>query len=126
VSGLQPFDELQKLLGAADGERPNPPAANSRYRFTPVAEGTDAAGRKIVYLRRRFVPPPEASGTIREVLVRQGDRLDNLAAEHLGDPELFWRLCDASRTLEPEELEKAGTRLRVPPPDGVPVPATNV
>jgi hypothetical protein len=84
----------------------------------------DAAGRPIVYLRRRFVPPPEQTGTLREVFVRQGDRLDNLAAAHVGDPELFWRLCDATRVLLPEELESPGTWLRVPPPEGIQPPPT--
>ena len=26
----------------------------------------------------------------------QGERLDNVAAQYLGDPTLFWRLCDAN------------------------------
>lgn len=123
MSEFNPFDQLQQLLGAGGDDKPTPFAANSRYRLTPTAVGTDAAGRPVVYLRRRFVPPPESAGTLREVLVRQGDRLDNIASAQLGDPELFWRLCDASRALVPEELETPGTRLRVPMPDGVPTPA---
>jgi hypothetical protein len=124
VAEFQPFDQLQQLLGAAGGDRPVPAAPNSRYRLTPIAQGGDALDRPVVYLRRRFVPPPEEAVTPKDVLVRQGDRLDNLAAAHLGDPELFWRLCDASRALLPEELEAPGTRLRVPLPDGV-QPAPN-
>ena len=37
-----------------------------------------------------------------------GDRLDLLAARYLGDPTQFWRLCDATGALRPEELEVVG------------------
>jgi len=42
-------------------------------------------------------------------------------ARVLGDPELFWRLCDANDTLHPQELTEAvGRRLSVPLPEGIP------
>ena len=51
----------------------------------------------------------------------RGDRLDNLAAKYFGDPELFWRLCDANGALRPDELiEIIGRRLRITLPLGVP------
>lgn len=60
------------------------------------------------------------SGSRRRTSPR-GDRLDNLAAQYLGDPELFWRLCDANSALHPEELtERVGRRLRVTLPEGIP------
>ena len=34
----------------------------------------------------------------------QGDRLDNITAKYLGDPEQFWRMCDANGAMRPEEL----------------------
>ena len=36
-----------------------------------------------------------------------GDRLDNVSAQYLGDPEQFWRLCDANNAMEPEELTES-------------------
>ena len=48
-------------------------------------------------------------------LVADGDRLDLLAHRYLGDPELFWRICDANRALRPEELTReAGRVLGIP------------
>ena len=48
-------------------------------------------------------------------------RLDNLAAEYLGDPEQFWRICDANGVLRPDELtDTIGRRIRITLPDGIP------
>ena len=50
----------------------------------------------------------------------QGDRLDNIAARYLGDPELFWRLCDANVALRPTELtETIGRRILITLPEGM-------
>ena len=93
----------------------------SRYYNVPVAELETAAGKKVVYLRRRFVPPPERFELLQEHTVSAGDRLDNLTAQYLGDPELFWRLCDANGAVRPEELTEAvGRRLRITLPEGIP------
>ena len=69
---------------------------------------------------RRFVPQPERFQLLQEHTVVQGERLDNLAAQYLGDPTLFWRLCDANRAMRPWELTATvGRRLRVTMPDGI-------
>ena len=44
----------------------------------------------------------------------QGDRLDNITAKYLGDPEQFWRLCDANAAVRPDELtETIGAKVRI-------------
>jgi hypothetical protein len=49
--------------------------------------------------------------------VVQDDRLDNITARYLGDPEQFWRVCDANNAMHPRELtEEIGRRLRIPLP----------
>ena len=63
-----------------------------------------AGERKIVYKRRRFIPPVEDTGTLVEHTVIQGERLDNIAARYMGDPTQFWRICDANLILKPDEL----------------------
>ena len=94
---------------------------NSRYAQTPVTTLIATDGRMVAYLRRRFVPPPERFALLREHTVVQGDRLDTLAAAHLGDPLLFWRICDANGAIRPEALtETVGRRLRITLPEGVP------
>lgn len=93
----------------------------SRYYNTPTLQLETADGRTIVYLRRRFVPPPERFALLQEHTVTEGDRLDNLAAQYVGDPEQFWRICDANGAIRPEELtETIGRRLRITLPEGIP------
>jgi hypothetical protein len=89
----------------------------SRYAPLETATFTTPDGREVAYVRRRFVPPGRALPLLAEVTVDDGDRLDLVAARTLGDPEQFWRVCDANDALRPDELtEDAGRRLRVPLP----------
>src|SRR5262249_18813979 len=59
----------------------------SRYHDVEVATLTLPDGRTIAYLRRRVVPPPESMALLREHTVRAEERLDQIAATYLGDPE---------------------------------------
>ena len=98
-------------------------AANSRYASTPVATRTQTDGTQVAYLRRRFVPSPENFALLQEHLVVEGERLDVITARYIGDPEQFWRLCDANPVLHPEELTSvAGSIIRITLPEGVPAP----
>jgi hypothetical protein len=115
-------DPLRALLGG-DPHTPRAFPETSRYATTGTATLTDRDGRTVVYLKRRIVPSPSRFAELREVAVRQGDRLDNLAAQHLGDPELFWQLCDANGAMRPEELEALGRRLRITLPVDTPGPS---
>jgi hypothetical protein len=92
----------------------------SRYYGIETTILETAEGKKIIYLRRRFVPPPERFELLQEYVVTQGDRLDNITAKFLNDSEQFWRLCDANRAMRPEELETIGRRLRITLPEGIP------
>jgi hypothetical protein len=93
----------------------------SRYHGTETATLETVEGRTIVYLRRRLVPPPERFALLQEHTVTQGDRLDLIAAQYLGDPEKFWQICDANAAMRPEELtEVIGRRLRITLPEGIP------
>src|ERR1044072_958695 len=96
---------------------------NSRYYNILVTKIETPDGRKIIYVRRRFVPPPERFELLLEHVVTQGDRLDNVAAQYLGDPEQFWRLCDANGAIRPDELtETIGNKIRITLPQGIPGP----
>ena len=106
------------------GVKPNLFPSNSRYYgiATATLEEIDSDGnpRVVVFLRRRFVPPPERLSLIQEHSVVQNDRLDNLAATYFGDPELFWRLGDANEAMAPDELtETIGRQLRITLPEGM-------
>ena len=114
------IDPLQQLL-AAPGLRATAFAPTSRYHGidTLALEGSD--GTLQVYLRRRFVPPPERFALLQLHTVVAGDRLDLLAATYLGDPEQFWQICDANGAVRPDELiETVSRRLRITLPEGIP------
>ncbi len=93
----------------------------NRYYGIDTATFVTADGRTVAYLRRRFVPDRSNAVALAEHVVAQGDRLDNVTALYLGDPEQFWRLCDANNAMQPEELtadSQIGRTLRVPLPQG--------
>src|SRR5258706_13902332 len=93
----------------------------SRYYGIETARLEDAEGKTIIYLRRRFVPPPERFRLLQEHAVAQGERLDNITGQYLNDPEQFWRVCDANRAMRPDELtETIGRKLRITLPEGIP------
>jgi nucleoid-associated protein YgaU len=92
----------------------------SRYAGIETAEVEIEPGRSVRYLRRRLLPPPERFAVLEEHVVVDGDRLDLIAAAHLGDPEQFWRIADANGAMRPEDLTaEPGRRLRITLPEGV-------
>jgi hypothetical protein len=93
----------------------------SRYHGIAAAQLILPDGTVIAFLRRRFVPPPENFALLFEHVVAAGDRLDNLAAQHLGDPLQYWRICDANGAIRPDDLTaEVGRRLRITHPEGIP------
>jgi hypothetical protein len=112
-------DPLQALLqGPA---KPNLFPANSRYYGVDTNTFTTPAGKIIQHLQRRFIPPPEDFALLQNYTVVQGDRLDNIAAKYVGDPERFWQIADANAAMAPEELtEIVGRILRITLPAGTP------
>ena len=94
---------------------------NSRYFGIATVTLETEDGKQIVYLRRRFVPAPERFDLLTEHTVSEGERLDNITALYLGDPEQFWRVCDANGVIRPEELtETVGRKIRITLPEGIP------
>ncbi len=89
----------------------------SRYYNIETATLETAAGRSIAYKRRRFPPRAETMRLLVEVTVAEEDRLDLIAARTIGDPEQFWRICDANNALNPFDLEVPGRTLRVSIPE---------
>lgn len=94
--------------------------SRSRYAGVEAVALVRADGAQVPYLQRRFVPDPDRFETVVEHAVAEGERLDNLTAAYLDDPEQFWRLCDANRALRPAELtERLGDTVRITLPEGV-------
>lgn len=93
----------------------------SRYYRTDIAKLETADGRTLAYLQRRFIPQPERYQLLQEHSVTQWERLDNITYRYLGDPEQFWRICDANRAMHPDGLtDVIGRRLRITLPEGIP------
>jgi hypothetical protein len=67
------------------------------------------------------VPKPERFSLLYEYSCVERDRRDLVAATHLADPELWWRLADANGVIDPATLtEPVGRRLRITLPENVP------
>jgi nucleoid-associated protein YgaU len=76
-------------------------------------------GGQVNYVMRRFLPRPDSISSVQQVKVVVGDRMDLIGTRALGDPEQFWRICDANPIMYPlEASSRPGTILRVPAPGG--------
>jgi hypothetical protein len=113
-------DPLQELLNAGALQTSAFPP-NSRYHGVPVTRLELPGHDAVPYLRRRFVPPTERFAVVQRHTLVEGDRIDNLAAQYLGDPELYWQIADANGAMDPAELtEEPGRRLNITLPAGIP------
>jgi nucleoid-associated protein YgaU len=101
--------------------------SNSRYYGAAVETTTLADGTPVKYLVRRIVPQATIYTSIQNYVVVDGDRIDNLAAKFLGDPTLWWMICDANGATDPDELvAQAGRTILLPMAAGIPAGARNV
>jgi hypothetical protein len=105
---------LQSLVKSAAGTGA-PTKQSSRYYAAAVDLFTKAGGTPVGYLHRRIIPQPQIYTSLQDYVVADGDRLDNLAAKFLGDPLLFWMICDANGASDPDELTaQIGRTIKIP------------
>lgn len=96
---------------------------DSRYYGTSTLTYVSPTGEAVSYLARRIVPQPGAPNfaTVAQHTVRQGDRLDLIAAKYLNDPLIFWLICDANGAIDPRDLVATpGKVLNITTPQGIP------
>jgi len=118
MSSDLPADPVQALLGQTALKNSLFTGTSRYFGLEPLT--ITLHGRIVTYLPRRFVPQPSRFQLLQEHTVVQGERLDNIAAQYLGDPTLFWRLCDANNAMQPEKLtETPGRSLRITLPEGI-------
>ncbi len=111
------ISKLLQQLGAA----PSYFSLSSRYRDVALTSLKNSNEETIIYLRRRFIPKADNFFVIQEHTVKEGDRLDNITHQYLGDPERFWQICDANDVLLPDELtEDIGSKIKITLPEGIP------
>lgn len=92
----------------------------SRYYSVPIATLTRADGEQAPYLTRRFLPPSDRFAFLHTHVVAAGERMDIIAGSELGDPEAYWRICDANDAMKPDDLVTVGRTLRITLPEGIP------
>jgi hypothetical protein len=115
-----------------DALHPFPPPAElsqtllpptSRYHGLAINTLTRRDGREVAYFDRRFLPQQDRFVTLLEHTVGEGERLDHLAGEYLGDAEQFWRIADANNELDPAQLTAPpGRAVKITLPEGIPEP----
>jgi hypothetical protein len=94
-------------------------AANSRYYGLPVLTFTRPDGTQAQFVASRLLPDPDTLSQIGSYTAAPGDRLDLIANAQFGDPQQAWRIADAARVLDPDELTTPGTVLRITLPQGI-------
>jgi len=108
-------DPVQLLIDAG-AISSDPFTEASRYRG--VAQGIyarDTADPGVRYALRRFIPQRRDILVAAEHIVQGGERPDLLAAQALGDAELYWRIADANAVIDPNELTATlGRRVDIP------------
>jgi nucleoid-associated protein YgaU len=116
---------IAALIGLAAGAG-GPANPNSRYYGAAVEQVTLPDGTPVAYLARRIIPPPGSYTATTTYVVSDGDRLDNLAQRFLGDPALYWLICDANGATDPDELTgQVGRTIVIPVAAAVPPGARN-
>ncbi|MBK9014746.1 MAG: LysM domain-containing protein [Saprospiraceae bacterium] len=99
----------------------------SRYHGIEATTMELENGKTVAYVKRRFIAPPENYQLLQEHSVSQGERPDHLATQYLGDPEQFWRICDANVVMHPDELtDTIGKKVRITLPEGIPGANPNI
>ena len=90
---------------------------NSRYYAVPLRKRVSADGTAETFVGRRIIPAIERYRVLDRHRTMGDDRIDNVAAASFGDPELYWRICDANGDAEPAEATKpVGRLLDIPLP----------
>ena len=89
---------------------------SSRYASL-ATEKLTTGGTTVNYVSRRFLPRAESMQIQSQVNVAPDDRIDLISWRTLGDPEIFWRVCDANNAMYPLSLTTTpGRTLNIPVP----------
>jgi hypothetical protein len=116
---------LAALITSAAGTG-GPTNPSSRYYGTAIEQFVLPNGITVTYLARRIIPQASAYTSTQTYVITDGDRLDNLAYKFLGDPILYWMICDANNATDPDELTaQPGRSILIPVAASVPPGARN-
>jgi hypothetical protein len=76
----------------------------SRYLKAETYVVTDKRGRPVTVVAP---PPPPEQVLLGIHLLKQGERIDLLAAKYTNDPAGFWRIAEQNDVMLPEALTEA-------------------
>ncbi|MCK0195355.1 hypothetical protein MWN34_00355 [Ancylobacter sp. 6x-1] len=93
---------------------------NSRYFGIATLTYRTPDGREIAYSARRLLPRPENLAVLAIHANDRERRIDEIGDQYYGDPEQYWRICDANLVFwPPDATQESRTRLMVPLPQEV-------
>jgi hypothetical protein len=78
--------------------------SKSRYVKAETYVVVDARNRNVEVVA---TPPPPEQVQLGVHLLKQGERLDLLAAKYLNDPAGYWRIAEQNDVMLPEALTEA-------------------
>ncbi|HEX9932271.1 MAG TPA: hypothetical protein VGB08_05465 [Allosphingosinicella sp.] len=90
-------------------------AFNSRYRGVNLRTRTLPDGSTETYVGRRIIPATGRYQANARHKVIADDRIDRIAAEAFGDPEQYWKICDANGDADPAHAAEPDGRLLIIP-----------
>jgi hypothetical protein len=88
---------------------------NSRYYGVEVRTRTGADGTVQTFLARRIIPATQRYRPLDRYRVTGHERIDALAESAFGDPEQYWRICDANGDQDPLDATTTEGRLLILP-----------
>jgi hypothetical protein len=88
---------------------------NSRYARQVVQVFTGPDGEVVPYIGRRVIPVMDRYQVLDRHRTLTAERVDQVADDFYGDPQQYWRICDANGVERPAETCEPVARLLVIP-----------
>ena len=95
----------------------NPFPPNSRYNAKNIRQYTTPSGDTVPFVGRRIIPELDRYQALDRHKAVAAERIDQVADAFYGDPEQYWRICDANGVERPAAaLDPVGRLLAIPLP----------
>ncbi len=88
---------------------------NSRYYSARIRQRVTADGAVETFVGRRIIPATSRYRPLDHYRTPTNDRIDRVANRFYGDPEQYWRICDANGDVDPARAAAPEGRLLLIP-----------